>query len=364
MKKLFLTTLIFLLMCCFSSCNKKNSLFYRYEYNGYLDTIGYVIVEYDVKDYSKEELNGILRGLDDVLLNIEQEFSISQTPYMKEEGIEKSTLMLVNEQSGKEKVQVSSMFLELLTQALDMAEITNGFFDPSIGALTTLWDISSRAEYCMDDLSYMELLCNIPKEDKIQEILKLVNYKNIEIDNEKQAVYLPVEGMKLDFGAIAKGFAVEKMSEYLKKYNFSYTIINMGGNVKIYGDIVQDVEDVKIHINNPFKEGNFGYYYPEKNTGGVTSGLYERYITYQGVRYHHILSPATGYPCKDEIVSVTIMGPSSTIADALSTGIFALGKDKGLELINSLEGYEAVIITSKQQFYVSNNLDFIQTEKE
>lgn len=363
MKKLFLTALVFLMICLLSSCNKGNYLFYRYEYNGYLDTIGYVIVEYNSKDYSKEELDNILKGLNNVLLNIEQEFSIAQTPYMAEQGIEKSTLMLINEQSGKEKVKVSSMFLELLKQALDMSKITGGLFDPTIGSLTTLWDISSRAEYCMDDLSSMESLCNIPKEDKIQEALELVDYKKIEIDEESQTVYLPIEGMKLDFGAIAKGFAAEKMSEYLENYSFSYTIINMGGNVKIHGDIIQDVEDVKIHINNPFKEGNFGYYYPDKNTGGVTSGIYERYITYQGVKYHHILNPNTGYPCEDEIASVTIMGPSSSLADALSTGIFALGKDKGMELINSLEGYEVVIITNNQQVYVSNNLDFIQTEK-
>jgi thiamine biosynthesis lipoprotein len=113
-------------------------------------------------------------------------------------------------------------------------------------------------------------------------------------------------------------------------------------------------------VKNPFEEGNIGYYYPKTNTGGVTSGIYERYIHYQGVKYHHILNPKTGYPCSDDVVSVTIMGNNSAIADALSTSVFMLGVDKGLELINSLIGYEAVIITKEKEVYVSNNLDFIQ----
>lgn len=360
MKKIFLSTLILLVSLLLTSCDRGENLFYRYEYNGYLDTVGYVIVEYNSKDYSRNQVSDILAGLDEVLLNIEKEFSIGQTPYMLDVGIEKSTLMLINEHSGKEKIKVSNTFLELLEIALKMAEETNGLFDPTIGSLTKLWNISSRAEYCMDNLESMEYLCRIPTEAEIQEVLPLVNYQLVEIDKEEQTVYLPIEGMMLDLGAVGKGFGVEKMSEYLEKYHFSYTIINMGGNVKIKGEPLQKVEEVKLYVNNPFEEGNVGYYYPNENTGGVTSGIYERYIYYQDVKYHHILNPDTGYPCSDEIVSVTIMGENSSISDALSTGVFALGLDAGLALINSLEDYEAVIITNNKQVYVSNNLDFIQ----
>ena len=134
----------------------------------------------------------------------------------------------------------------------------------------------------------------------------------------------------------------------------------MGGNVKVIGESLQDTLPLKIYVNDPFEEGTIGYYYPNNNTGGVTSGIYERYIYRDSIKYHHILNPKTGYPCDDEIVSVTISGENSSIADALSTSVFMLGIDEGLELINSLDGYDAVIITKEKQVYVSNNLDFIQ----
>ena len=181
----------------------------------------------------------------------------------------------------------------------------------------------------------------------------------VEIDKENKTVYLPKKGMMLDFGSIAKGYAADKVWEYLNKYQFSYSVINLGGNVKVNGTVKQSVDDIKIYINNPFDTGNLGYYYPKKNTGGVTSGIYERYITYQGVKYHHILNPKAGYPCSEEITSVTIMSESSTMADALSTSVFMLGVTKGLELINSIEGVETIIVTNNKKVYVSSNIDFI-----
>ena len=164
----------------------------------------------------------------------------------------------------------------------------------------------------------------------------------------------------LDFGAIGKGFAAEKMADFLSNYDFPYIIINMGGNVKTIGIPSVGISPLKIYVDNPFGAGTIGYYNPKVNTGGVTSGVYERYINYQGVKYHHILNPKTGYPCNDDVVSVTIEGIDSSMADALSTSVFMLGAEDGLKLINSIDGYEAVIITKEKQIYVSNNLDFIE----
>ncbi|MBQ8292972.1 MAG: FAD:protein FMN transferase [Bacilli bacterium] len=348
-----------LLLC---SCNTDKNVFYRYEYNGYLDTVGYIVVEYNTGDYNSEEVKTILQDVEKVLFSVEEDFSISQTPYMVEKGIEKSTLMLINERSGTGVyTTVSDDFLNLLNQSIDIAKRTNGLFDPSIGALTKLWNISSRAEYCMDSLVSTEYLCKIPSNDEINEALALVNYELIEVKDN--SVYLPVKNMALDFGAVGKGYACDKIAEYLNSYQFSYAIINMGGNVKFMGEALQEADPVKLYINDPFKIGNIGYYYPNKNTGGVTSGIYERYINYQGTKYHHLLNPHTGYPSDNEVVSVTIMGENSSISDALSTAVFMLGVEDGLKLIEEMVGYEAVIITNNQEVYVSCNLEFI-SEKE
>lgn len=361
MKRFCLNILLFFILIMLVSCRDTGIIYFRYEYNGYLDTAGYIIVEYNQNKYTSKELNDIFKKSEDVLLNVEKEFSISQTPYMKNAGIEKSTLMEINENSGKNiPVNVSNDFLEVLKLAEDMYTYTDGLFDVSIGSLTTLWNISEKAEYCMNDLSSLEYLCSIPSDEEISKALELVNYDLVKVDYDKRSVSLEKEGMALDFGALGKGFAAEKMGEYLSRYDFSYMIINMGGNVKVIGEPVQKTEPLKIYVNNPFQEGNIGYYYPQTNTGGVTSGVYERYIYYHGIKYHHILNPQTGYPCNDDVVSVTIEGIDSSMADALSTSIFMMGVDKGLELINSLNGYEAIIITKEEKIYVSNNLDFIE----
>lgn len=361
MKRFYLNILLFFILITLASCGRTSYKYYRYEYNGYLDTVGYIIVEYDQNKYTTKEIDDIFKKSEDVLLNVEKEFSIEQTPYMKASGIEKSTLMIINENSGKNlHVLVSEDFFEVLKLAKDMYTHTEGLFDVSVGSLTTLWQISKKAEYCMNDLESLEYLCGIPSDEEIQTAKDLINYEEIQVDEEAKTVSLVKEGMMLDFGAIGKGYAVEKLAKYLSNYDFPYTIINMGGNIKTVGLPKSSTSPLKIYVKNPFEEGNIGYYYPKTNTGGVTSGIYERYIHYQGVKYHHILNPKTGYPCSDDVVSVTIMGNNSAIADALSTSVFMLGVDKGLELINSLIGYEAVIITKEKEVYVSNNLDFIQ----
>ena len=361
MKRIILGIIAFLILIICTSCSKETSYFYRYEYNGYLDTIGYIIVEYSSNDYPQEDVFHILNEVKTILLNIEKEFSVSKTPYMEEENIEKSTVMLINERSGENiDTLVSDEFLDLLDLSILISGMTNGLFDVSIGSLTKLWNISSRAEYCADDSEFLEYLCSIPDTIEINKTLELVDYKNINIDYENKTVSLPKKGMALDFGAIAKGYAVEKIAEYLQKFNFSYVIINMGGNVKVVGEAKQNIEPLKIQVKAPFKDGNIGYYYPKDSTGGVTSGIYERYINYKGVKYHHILNPKTGYPSDEDIVSVTIVGTDSSVSDALSTSVFMLGVERGLKLINSLEDYEAIIITKDEKIYISNNLEFIQ----
>ncbi len=361
MKRFYLNIIIFFIIITLASCGKPSNEYYRYEYNGYLDTVGYIIVEYDQNKYSLSEVKEILKNAEEVLLNVEKEFSIEQTPYMKALGIEKSTLMKINENSGKNiPVKVSDEFLEILKLARDMYIYTDGLFDVTIGSLTTLWEISNKAEYCMNDLESLEYLCSIPSDEEIEKAKAKIDFNKINVNYEEKTVLLEEDGMVLDFGAIGKGFAAEKMADFLSNYDFPYIIINMGGNVKTIGIPSVGISPLKIYVDNPFGEGTIGYYNPKVNTGGVTSGVYERYINYQGVKYHHILNPKTGYPCNDDVVSVTIEGIDSSMADALSTSVFMLGAEDGLKLINSIDGYEAVIITKEKQIYVSNNLDFIE----
>ena len=217
-------------------------------------------MEYNQNKYTAEEMNNILQNAEEVLLKIEKEFSISQTPHMKQKGIDKSTLMQINDNSGKNlPVKVTDEFLEILAIAEEMYNKTSGLFDISIGSLTKLWQISEKAEYCMNDFDSLEYLCSIPTEEEINKAKTLINYQDIKIDAEQKMVSLTKEGMALDFGAIGKGYAVEKLADYLSEYHFSYVIINMGGNVKVIGESLQDTLPLKIYVNDPFEEGTIGY---------------------------------------------------------------------------------------------------------
>lgn len=164
------------------------------------------------------------------------------------------------------------------------------------------------------------------------------------------------EGMSLDTGAIAKGFITDRLVSVLRERKIESALLNLGGNLYLYGT-KPDGSDWTIGIRDPFGlQGDYMATVSLKDTSIVTSGIYERYFEADGKRYHHILNPKTGYPEDNELASVSIISPSSTMCDGLSTTCFLLGLGKGMELIESLENAEAIMITRDKKVYLSSGL--------
>lgn len=155
----------------------------------------------------------------------------------------------------------------------------------------------------------------------------------------------------IDLGAIAKGYIADQVKTYLKKQGIKHAIINLGGNVDVIGT-KPDGSKYNIGIQKPFDESGEAITSVQlKDQTVVTSGIYERYFKKNGKLYHHILDPRTGYPCENNLYSVSIITDSSTKADALSTTCFLLGYEKGMELIQSMDGVEAIFITDDEKVH-------------
>ena len=360
--KTLIIILITLITVSLTSCNEKiNSDDYdiaRQSYYLYLDTVSTVTVEYLKSDKTTDEVNRDLNNINKILLNIEKEFSIEQTLYMASNGILESTLMKVNNASGKNKVNVSDEFIHVLSLAQDIYKLSDGGFDPSIGPLTRLWDISGKTELSEDEII-------IPTKIEINNVLDLVDYNNVEIDTNSNTVYLPKEGMMLDLGGIAKGYAADKVMEYLKQLGYTYISVNLGGNLLLYGSskIYESLgKKVYSYIQNPFDTSTTIIQTDITNVSIVTSGIYERYIEKDDIKFHHILDPKTGYPIDNELVMVTIIGSNSCMSDGLSTGVFSLGLDRGIELIKSCEEYSAFFVTKDNIIYSVGNIEFSLTQ--
>lgn len=244
--------------------------------------------------------------------------------------IETSDVYRINAAQG-EPVRVSAPTLEALQAALDYAELSGGAFDPTIEPLTTLWDIMSDSP-------------RVPEGDDIAAALSRVDWTQVRIEGD--AVSL-APGMGLDLGGIAKGYIADRLREYLRAQGVGSALINLGGNVLTLGG-KPDGSEFVVGIQKPFGERQSDLIgaYRIKDMSVVTSGVYERYFEQDGVLYHHILDTETGYPVDNDVFSVTIISPGSTEGDALSTICFALGVDSGLELIESLDGIEAVYCLS------------------
>ena len=252
-----------------------------------------------------------------------------------------SEISKIGDASGKSAVLVSADTFALIERAIEISELCGGAFDITIAPVMELW----KAE---------EFFCVLPQASMIASKLPLVDYKNIILSDS--SVMLAEEGMKLDLGAIAKGYACDSVMSFLKERGVETALLDFGGNIYAYGE-KPDGSPWKLGIRSPII-GETGVIctVSVRDSSVVTSGGYERYFEKDGMIYHHLLDPGTGYPSDNGIVSMTIINESSTTADALSTACFVLGPDKGLQLLEALPGTEGILVTKDRNIKVTSGL--------
>jgi thiamine biosynthesis lipoprotein len=240
--------------------------------------------------------------------------------------------------AAPDAVRVTKEIAELIQTAADIAAETGGAFDPTIGTITRLWDISGNPR--------------VPFEDEINKAIALVDYSGITVDGTK--VSLAHSGMMIDLGAIGKGYAADSAVEIYEKYGIKSALLNLGGNIYAYGK-KPDGSDYRIGLRDPFgTEGEYAAVVSVSDTSVVTSGVYERYFESGGKMYHHIFDPNTGYPADNSLACVSVVCKNSTRADALSTALFVMGLDTGLAYAQTVPDTQAVFITKTREVYVTD----------
>lgn len=255
-----------------------------------------------------------------------------------------SDVYRINQAAGKEAVKVSSATFAIIQEALSVAELSHGKFDISIGSVTNLWQIGSDN-------------ARKPSESEIKEGLSKIDYHKIKLNEQDQSVFLEEEGMTLELGGISKGYIADGIRKIFQKHGITTAIINLGGNVIVMGTSPSSEEGWNVGVQDPDEvRGETVGTRRIKDGTIVTSGIYERYVEVDGVRYHHILNPETGYPVDNDLSAVTIFTEKSLRADALSTTIFLLGIDEGMAFIENLPDVEAVLIDKNQGVRLTSGL--------
>lgn len=255
-----------------------------------------------------------------------------------------SELIDVNKAAGLHPVKVDPELYAVIKDALRYARLTHGAFDITVGPLTKLWGIGRGNEV-------------VPPEAAIKHALSLIDYRDVVLNDAAHSVYLTRPGMVIDLGGIAKGYAGDQAKALLENAGVHHALIDLGGNIVAVGSR-PDGSPWRIGIQDPNSpRGNYVGIVSVANESVVSSGQYERYFDYKGKRYGHILSTVSGFPISNGISSTTIIAASSTDADALSTSVFALGIEKGLSLVNSLPGVEAIILTDDNRVYLSKGME-------
>ena len=275
--------------------------------------------------------------MDEAIVYIKEMESLLST------NLDGSDVYRINQAAGKEAVKVDDRTFEVIEKAIETSEESDGLFDISIGAVTNLWKIGDED-------------ARKPSDEEIQAALPYINYKDIALDKENQTVYIK-KGMTLELGAISKGYIADKVRELFESKGITTAIINLGGNVVVMGDSPKTQQGWNVGVQDPDQvRGATVGSVPETHDSVVTSGIYERYIEVDGVKYHHILDPKTGYPVENDISGVTVFSKTSVQGDALSTTLFLLGVEKGLAFINQMDGVEAVFIDKEHGVHLSDGL--------
>lgn len=289
----------------------------------YTDMLFDTVINIQILDPADES---ILDGLKKLCENYDTMFSTTNTD---------SELYKLNHANGQ-PFTVSSETANLIQEGIHYSELSGGAFDLTIEPVSALWDFKADKP-------------TVPSSDAIAQAVSHVDYTKVDIQDNTVTLEDPEAG--IDLGAIAKGYIADQVKTYLKKQGVKHAIINLGGNVDVIGT-KPDGSKYNIGIQKPFDESGEAITSVQlKDQTVVTSGIYERYFKKNGKLYHHILDPRTGYPCENNLYSVSIITDSSTKADALSTTCFLLGYEKGMELIQSMDGVKAIFITDDEKVH-------------
>jgi len=251
------------------------------------------------------EHKNVINKINEEIIRIEEKFSRFK---------EDSLVYKINNEKGS-WIDVDDEFLYVLKTSLYLNKISNGAFNPLIGDIVN--------EYGFYDGNY-----KVPDENTLKGLLKNIDIKNIEIDEKNKKI--KIENGSLDFGGIVKGYAVDKIREILIENSVKESVINLGGNILVWGD-----RKFKIGVKNPRGDGIIYTFELNGNSTVSTSGDYENFFIKDNKRYHHIINPEDGKPAESGLIEVSIVSESGIIGDGLSTTLFILGKEKGKELIKN-----------------------------
>jgi len=243
-----------------------------------------------------------------------------------------SQLSRINGNAGVGPVKVDPEVAETVGMALDIARETGGAFDPTVGPLVKLWGIASRA-------------ARVPSQGEIDSALKLVDYNQVVVDRGSSTVFITRPGMSIDLGGIAKGYAADRAVEALMKAGIPGGIVAVAGDLRLFG-AHDDGSPWTVGVQHPRAKSTVLARFALSDRAISTSGDYERFFIRDGVRYHHIIDPRTGYPARG-LMSVSVLADSSCLADSLATGLFVMGPVKAMEFAKSHPEIDTLLVTSK-----------------
>lgn len=294
-----------------------------------LDTL----IELKIYEYPKKGSDTLIQDSFDLIKSLENTLSVH---------VSGSDIDNINQNAGIRPTKVSDLTYRVLQDSLMFSHFTDGLFDVTTGPLIKLWAIDPP------DGHY-------PSQQELAEVLPLIGYERMQFLGDNQ-VELADQGMMLNLGAIAKGTIADEIKSFLLSRGVTSALINLGGNVLAVGSKPDDSSFI-IGIQDPDSpRGNYLMSIEVDDQSVVSSGDYERFFVYNGKIYHHILNPKTGFPADTNIKQISIITGNSQTADGLSTSVLLLGVEKGIHLIESLEGVEAILITKDHKIYFTEGL--------
>ncbi|MCG8345202.1 MAG: FAD:protein FMN transferase [Chlorobiales bacterium] len=248
----------------------------------------------------------------------------------------------INRYAGEKRIQVPDAVVTVTEKALEIAKLTGGAFDVTFKPIGRLWNVKERT--------------SPPPADSIKRVLRLVDYKQIELDTLRNTLFLRKTGMEIGFGGIAKGYAAFRAGKVLEQHDINNYIINAGGDLYVKGK--KGDRRWTSGIQNPEKEQQKTLlaFSILKACGIATSGDYESYFIHEGTRYHHIIDLATGYPARG-VKSVTVFSEDPAKADAYATAFFILGHEKALRIVEQDPSLAFILIDDKDTMLRSPNIE-------